>query len=210
MKPLTGKRAARTRQSLMTAGFNLLMDKPIDALSINEIVSVAGVAKGSFFNHFIDKDDFATAIATEVRSGIELQISAMLNDVDDPVLRLASGMQFVSKFALLDRKRTIAMLHSLSGVTWLNHPFNNGVKADIAGCVKAGLVRAEAEDYGVLFWLGLCHVMMTNIVEQDMKAEDAAAQLDKMLVLGLTGLGVDEATACKIGGQFSMTILQNK
>lgn len=207
MKPLTGKRAARTRQSLMTAGFKLLMDKPINRLSINEIISAAGVAKGSFFNHFVDKDDFATAIATEVRSEIEQQIDKVLNDVDDPVLRLASGMQFVSKFALLERKRTIAMLHSLSGVTWLNHPFNNGVKADIEGCVKAGLVRAEATDYGVLFWLGLCHVMMTNIVEQDMKAADAAEQLDKMLVLGLTGLGVDEATVSKIGHQFSVAIL---
>ena len=62
--------------------------------------------------------------------------------------------------------------------------------------------RADAKDYGILFWLELCHVMMTNIAEQDMQQSAAAEQLHKMLVLSLSGIGVIESTASKIGEQF--------
>ncbi|MEY4952880.1 MAG: hypothetical protein RL299_1304, partial [Pseudomonadota bacterium] len=42
-------RAARTRQALIEAGFELLAERPIDAVAIDEVVTRAGVAKGSFF-----------------------------------------------------------------------------------------------------------------------------------------------------------------
>ena len=55
-------RAARTRTALLEAGLDLLADRPIDAIAIDELVAAAGVAKGSFFNHFGDKYGFANAI----------------------------------------------------------------------------------------------------------------------------------------------------
>ena len=47
-------RAARTRAALLAAGFDLLVERPIDAIPIDDVVARAGVAKGSFFNHFAD------------------------------------------------------------------------------------------------------------------------------------------------------------
>ena len=68
MKPNTVVRQMRrgrgveTRMALLAAGQKLLAERPIDALAIDEIVQTAGVAKGSFYNHFEDKDAFAFAI----------------------------------------------------------------------------------------------------------------------------------------------------
>ena len=45
-------RAARTRAALIAAGFDLLVERSIDAIPIDDLVAKAGVAKGSFFNHF--------------------------------------------------------------------------------------------------------------------------------------------------------------
>ena len=45
----------RIRASLVTACGDLLLDKPIDAVTINNLVEKAGVAKGSLYNHFPDK-----------------------------------------------------------------------------------------------------------------------------------------------------------
>ena len=61
-------RAARTRAALLDAGLDLLADRPIDAIAIDELVAAAGVAKGSFFNHFGDKYGFANAIAEAIRT----------------------------------------------------------------------------------------------------------------------------------------------
>ena len=47
-------RSAPTRAALVAAGFDLLVERPIDAIPIDEVVKRAGVAKGSFFNHFRD------------------------------------------------------------------------------------------------------------------------------------------------------------
>jgi len=52
-------RAQRTYRALVDAGLELLAERPIDALAIDEIVGRAGVAKGSFFNHFADKPALA-------------------------------------------------------------------------------------------------------------------------------------------------------
>ena len=43
-------RAERTRAALIAAGFDLLVERPIDGIPIDEIVAKAGVGKGSFFS----------------------------------------------------------------------------------------------------------------------------------------------------------------
>ena len=82
-------RAQRTRTALLDAGFALLAERPIDAIAIDDIVARAGVAKGSFFNHFTDKPGFARALGEQVRLALEARVGAANRDVSDPVLRLA-------------------------------------------------------------------------------------------------------------------------
>ena len=84
-------RAARTRAALLAAGFELLAERPIDAIAIDEVVARAGVAKGSFFNHFTDKPGFANAIGAAVRMELEARVDAANDGVSDPVARLAGG-----------------------------------------------------------------------------------------------------------------------
>ncbi len=50
----------------------------------------------------------------------------------------------------------------------------------------------------MLYWLGLCQAIMTNIVERRPSREDANRRLAEMLVLGLTGLGIDATEAVRL------------
>lgn len=188
-------RAARTRSALLAAGLELLAARPIDAISIDELVARAGVAKGSFFNHFEDKPGFAMAVARHVRSALEARVGTANAGVDDPVMRLAGGMRVGIEFALEDRERAIIMLRGLQEATGIDHELNRGIRADIQALAAAGLARGEAAGSGVRFWLGLCHVAMLNVIERRPDREDAARRLQDMLVLGLCGLGVDEMRA---------------
>lgn len=193
--PALSPRAGRTRQALLAAGLELLVERPIDAIPIDDIVAAASVAKGSFFNHFADKQAFGAAVAGYVRGRLEAQVTAANAGVTDPVQRLATGMRVAASFALAERKPTIVMLRGISGTTARDNALNAGVKADIAACVAAGQARPEAATSGVLYWLGLCQALIVNIVETDLQAAAAAARLGEMLVLGLTGIGVDPARA---------------
>lgn len=193
--PMPSPRAARTRKALLDAGFDLLADRPIDAIAIDEVVARAGVAKGSFFNHFTDKQGFAHAIGAAVRIELEERVGTANDGVADPVARLAGGMRVAVEFALTDRKRAIVMLRGLESATGMGHELNQGIRADIEALDRAGIARPETARTGVLYWLGLCQIAQVNVIERRPDRRYAAERLREMLVLGLSGLGVPEQRA---------------
>ena len=133
-QPVLSPRAARTRAALISAGFDLLAEKPIDAIPIDEVVAKAAVAKGSFFNHFADKQAFAEAIATEVRLELEDQIARANNGIADPIERIAGGMRVGAEFALSNPKRTAVLLRSHGSST-----------ARARGCLRSRSAAARGE-----------------------------------------------------------------
>ena len=183
-------RAARTRQALLRAGFELLAQRPIDAIPIDDVVAKAGVAKGSFFNHFEGKADFAAAIAAEVRAEMERKVGEANSGVRDPLLRLVGGLCVAVEFALTDRKQAIVMLRGLEWSTARSHPLNSGILADIDAAVVKGLIRSEAANVGVLYWLALCQMTMITVIERCMSRTEAGERMREVLLLALAGLGV--------------------
>lgn len=188
-------RAQRTYRALVDAGLELLAERPIDALAIDEIVGRAGVAKGSFFNHFADKAAFGQAIGAEIRVELEAQIGAANAGVADPLARLAGGMRTGLAFALDEPRKTAIMLRNASNSTLRDQPLNQGVAADLNAAVATGRLRKEAQQSGVRFWLGLCQVLMANAIERRIDRTEAARRLEEMLVLALTGLGLSAKDA---------------
>ena len=67
---------ARTRGLLLDCAIDVFSDKGIESASINEITAVAGLANGTFYNHFKDKDELAQASA----QAIVLEIAQQLDD----------------------------------------------------------------------------------------------------------------------------------
>jgi len=202
-------RAARTRAALIAAGFELLCEKPIDAIAIDDVAAAARVAKGSFFNHFADKADFATAIALEVRLELETLIARAKADVADPIARIATGMRAGAGFAITQHKRTTVLLRTQASSTASDHPLNRGLLDDIEAACAQGLLRAEAKETGVLFWLGVCQVLMMYLIEKKPSRAAASRRLREMLVLGLTGLGVSAERATELSRERAPAILSD-
>ena len=188
-QPDLSPRAARTRSALIAAGFELLVERPIDAIPIDEVVAKAGVAKGSFFNHFADKQAFAEAIATEVRLELEDQVTRANAGVSDPIARIAGGMRVCALFAINNPKRTTVLLRSHASSTARGHPLNKGLVDDFKAASENGVMRPEAQECGVLYWLGLCQVLMANLVERPMTRFQGDRRISDMITLGLSGLG---------------------
>lgn len=184
-------RAVRTRHALLNAGFDLLVDRPIDLVSINDLVATAGVAKGSFFNHFVNKHDFAETIAANIRLEMEDAIGRANAAVVDLVERLSRGMQIPVEFALSQPKRARVMLRAAARTTLQDHPLNRGVRADIKACAAQGKLRREGASSGMMFWLGVCQATTRNIMERDLPRASAADEMRNVLILALSGLGVE-------------------
>ena len=180
-----------------------MLDRSVDAIPIDDLVAAAGVGKGSFFNHFGDKEGFKAALAIEVRGEIETKITTANLGVTEPLERLAGGMREVTAYALKNRKRTISMMRMMVGSTGKEYPLNEGVRADISMCAGAKLIRAKSEQVAMLYWLGLCVALITHVVEVDLTREKAAEMLSEFVYSGLVGLGADATVSSKIGQQCS-------
>lgn len=191
-------RTGRTRVALIAAGLDLMVDRPIDAIPIDDFVAQAGVAKGSFFNHFKDKHDFAAAVAAEVRMEVEAQVARANAGVSDPVARIAGGMTIAARFAVEQPRRAMVLLRSQMPATNQSHPLNRGLSDDIEAALEQGLLRQEARQSGVPYWLGLCQVLMMHLIETRPSHQRAADLLGDMLLMGLTGLGADSAQVQKL------------
>jgi AcrR family transcriptional regulator len=186
---LLSPRAARTRSALLAAGMGLLVDRPVDAIAIDEFVAAAGVAKGSFFNHFADKREFANAVAKEVRIDVEHWVGSINSGVVDPVERLAGGMIAAAAYALANPQRTAVLARSFTGTSLDEHPINAGLLTDLRDALRAKLITLPSERAGVLYWLGLCQILMGTIVDGGPDAQTAHRLLMDMLQIALRGLG---------------------
>lgn len=186
----TRSRNTPTRAALIRAGLRLFAERPIDAVPIDDIVSAAGVAKGSFFNHFEDKQNFANAVATEVRLDIETRVASANAALRDPLERLVGGMVVGVDFALTQPERATIMLRGLTLATGRNHPLNQGVREDIDACIAEGIFNEATRRSAMLFWFGACQTFMLHVIDRKLPRAEAAERMQEIISMALTGLGV--------------------
>jgi AcrR family transcriptional regulator len=89
-------RRARTRRRLLDAGHHLIGEKGIGELRIAEITREAGVALGSFQNHFESKEGFVEAVVSETLEALAAEIVDSPPTPDDPaVVAITALRRFV-------------------------------------------------------------------------------------------------------------------
>ena len=69
-----------TRDTLLRAGVKMLHETGYSATGIQDIVSAAGVPKGSFYNHFVSKEAFGREVVDFYFSSRSPELKAMLTD----------------------------------------------------------------------------------------------------------------------------------
>ncbi len=68
------ERVRRTRTRLSNALVALILEKPIDKLTVQEVLGRAGVGRSTFYLHFRDKDDLFLSVLEE---GLEMWATAL-------------------------------------------------------------------------------------------------------------------------------------
>ena len=184
------RRSLKTRNALLTAGVDLLATRSIDAITIDELVQAASVAKGTFFNHFDDKQKFAELIARQIRVEIENSVGMVNADIEDPAERLVRGVCLFIALALNDPKRATILLRGHEWATQKDNPLNAGLYADLRRGVESGRFCRSALDGGIAFVTGIASMAVVQILEQGLDRATAAARVQSLLYMTLLGLTV--------------------
>lgn len=84
-------RRAKTRAQLMQGARALFAERTIETVTIDEIVTAAGVAKGTFYVHFKDLLELQGAIADELAQEFDDLLQPLRLPLADPIERVAAG-----------------------------------------------------------------------------------------------------------------------
>ena len=199
------RRRVRTRAALLHAGQTLFATRAVDGVSIDDIVAAADVAKGSFYNHFPDKDALARELAHHARLAVEALVATVSEGVDDPAERVARALCAFARQAMEDPTGVRMGARLFYGAAIPDAPMNAGVRADIQAGFKAGRFRDLSLEGGVLMAVGVVQMAVARVLDRDTPAE--AASLSRDLAFGLLrGLGLDEAAARKIAAKAAADI----
>ena len=110
-----GKRE-RTRAALLDATVQLIAEKGMEAVKINDITTAAGMANGTFYNYFNDKDEVLREAAYSVASAVSQQLDREMKAITDAPTRVVRATKnFISiilqkpewAFILLENKHTL-------------------------------------------------------------------------------------------------------
>lgn len=196
------------RQALLDAAEALFSSDEIDRISIDEIVSTAKVAKGTFYNYFKDKSELYHALIHDVRMEIRSEIMREIIGVPDPARRLLRAFFVATRYRVLNPRRAPMVAASHSPAVLPRDDTNANIIGVVREGMTAGRFRIKDADAGVLALFGIAGITFrTRFHEQE--PGRAVSVVQELGAIMLRGLGIPEDEAQEMAAQEAGNILQS-
>lgn len=99
----TPRGAHRTHEALLDAGVAVAERDGLAGLSVNRVVAEAGVAKGTFYVHFADREAFVDALHARFHERVAHAVAAATADTAPGAERIVRGVEAYLDVCLADR-----------------------------------------------------------------------------------------------------------
>jgi AcrR family transcriptional regulator len=152
---MTRADAARNRRLLIDAASAELSDHGLE-VSVAQIAARAGLAKGTFFNHFASKEDLVSAIFCEQLTTLAAIGAALLAD-EDPESALLRFMTAGAEQQANDRsicEAAAAITRADPAIRAAGEQLAQAAEALTARARQAGVIRAEVTGHDIVLLLG--------------------------------------------------------
>jgi AcrR family transcriptional regulator len=195
MQLVADPRPARTRQRLIAAGHSLIAEKGVSNLRIAELTSQAGVALGSFQNHFASKDELVEAVVEEVLQTLAAEIvDAPDAREDEPAAVAIAALRRFVRLAYDDPAFCRLLVNLSRGAELFVEAIRPYAETALERAVQAGAFEIEDMDIAVTSIVAGALAVIRRILDGRLGA-DADIPLARMTLLGL---GVDSAGARRL------------
>ena len=189
------RRRAQMRQILVEAAMQLFARQGVDATTIDEIVVLAGVAKGTFYNSFTDRTEIARAVAAAIRHEFNAAVAELNEGIDDPAIRVSRGVRLFMALVARDPVKASMLARIYDSGAAVDAQGNEHLLGDIRDGVAKGRFVIPGEAAAVHLVVGLGTVSMRHLLDQGagpeiLRGEGYARDIATVL---LRGLGVAEA-----------------
>lgn len=200
--------AEAVHDALLRAGQTLFSQHAVDAVAIDDIVGEAGVAKGSFYKYFPDKEALLTAVTNQIRDRVEAEVTAANEGVTDAARRVVRGICVYFRFVAQEPEQgAVLVRNDRSGQTSLAMQLNQGVMDDVALGLAQGRFTISTVEVATLFILGVAHAGLVRF-NGDRGAVANIWIAQELCHLVLHGLGLPREEARLIAAQTAEAILR--
>ncbi len=148
-----GKRE-RTRSALIDSAIQVIAEKGFETASIKEITQAAGLANGTFYNHFTDREALAREAAAVVALEIAQEIAEEVSDVDDGLDKV-----IISTDKVIDRALNAPTWGRILMGAW---HYLDDFQQDVAQIMRSDLKLAKRQ--------GLISVTINQLLEHQLTA----------------------------------------
>jgi AcrR family transcriptional regulator len=177
------RKRARTRRQLLDAGIAAIADHGPAALTVGDVAGRAGVATGTFYNHFPSMADLVDAVTDELAGGVEIARSALEQVEHDPAARVAIGTRQLLRLTRADPSSARAFVSLLVTGTAFRTRVRATVRAAIDDGIQSGRFVERSTDVTTDAVLGTVVQWMRSALEDEAGPEPEPELLRMVLVL---------------------------
>jgi AcrR family transcriptional regulator len=181
----------RTRSSLVKAAHRVFAQKEMDAVTIDDIIAAAGVARGTFYNYFQTREDVLRAVAASLSDAMNQQVWAQSTAISDPAERMAIAMRQFLHQARRDATWGWVIVRIGLVAAPLSETIERGVMSDLEAGLRLNRFQADSLQAAMDLVLGTGLMAMRSILEGH-TPPNHPEQITKLI---LKTLGVPDAEA---------------
>ncbi|TCK84033.1 TetR/AcrR family transcriptional regulator [Paraburkholderia sp. BL9I2N2] len=134
-EPRGARRKRETRARLLEAALNLMAQKGMEGVAINEITEAADVGFGSFYNHFESKEAIHAALTDQVFEDFADTLERLAGDLSDP----AEVISVSVRHTLLRARREPVWGQFLIREGLSPHALNRGLGQRLSRDIRKGI-----------------------------------------------------------------------
>ncbi len=148
-------RRAKTRTQLVEAARALYAERPFEAVTVDELVAAAAVAKGTFYVHFDSLADLQAAVAEEMAHEFDELLQPRRLTIADPVERIAAGCAAFVSEAIRNPAWGALVARGAASIPHFAHAARERVVEDVRDAAASGRLGAVTPDLAVEFVFGV-------------------------------------------------------
>jgi AcrR family transcriptional regulator len=182
---------------LIEAAYRVFARREAEAVTIDEIIAEAAVARGTFYNYFQTREEVLTAVAAALSDRMNHGIWAQSEAITDPAVRMAIAMRQFLHQARRDSTWGWMIVRTGLVAAPLSDTIKTGVTTDLMAGIKLGRFRVECAQVAIDMVLGTGLMAMRTILNGQSEADYP----EQVVWLILKSLGVASGEAEAIAFQ---------
>jgi AcrR family transcriptional regulator len=181
----------RTRASLIEAAYRVFARKDSEAVTIDDIIAEAAVARGTFYNYFQTREDVLKAVAASLSDAMNQRLWAQAVAIVDPAERMAIAIRQFLHQSIRDATWGWVIVRIGLVAAPLSETIERGVMSDLEAGIRLKRFHVDSFQAAIDLILGTGLMAMRSILEGHLEP-DYPEQIAKMI---LKALGVADAEA---------------